>query len=129
MNYALGIRRVSSTRCVGADFVTRCRNYPSAQRRAVVGLHPSLMAMAFQVCPWERQRLILVWRDSVAHAKTMQGSSSRANAHAAKQVIVMAEMMWVSPGGSALACRFPHILAQGQPAASPKWGIDRRETR
>ena len=103
--------------------------YAVAQRLAVLWLQPSRSLICFQVWPLRRQRRILVWRDSVAHAKTMQGSSSRANAHAAKQVIVMAEMMWVSPGGSALACRFPHTLPQGQPAASPKWGIDRRETR
>ena len=126
MNHALPIRRVS-TPSAPPPGGGLC--YAVAQRLAVRWLQPSRLLICFQVWPLRRQRRILVWRDSVAHAKTMQGSSSRANAHAAKQVIVMAEMMWVSPGGSALACRFPHILAQGQPAASPKWGIHQRETR
>lgn len=46
------------------------------------------------VRPERRQRRARCWRDSLAQASTMNGSSSRASAHAAKQVMVMTEMLW-----------------------------------
>ena len=45
--------------------------------------------MACWVRPWRRQRRARCWRDSVAQQSRMIGSSSRARAHAARQVTDM----------------------------------------
>lgn len=64
--------------------------------RTVVRLQPSRLAMACWVRPERLQRRARCWRDSLAQASMMNGSSSRTSAHAAMQMMVMIEMLWWS---------------------------------